>query len=206
MSIPQIIDVASLGVGSILGVLIMSRTSLHFFIDQAHIQIELPRNLKLPKQRYAVVDIYGKCSKIQLHPTRYIKDTELSSPAHTLKLPYEALSNRLRTRVVSCKKNLSKKKEPLVASSTVEHVSQLLLPSNDVHNPSSVDTGTAVVSKPVSLVNHRENSVDHQSSCEYQIICERFLQSLNLPGELLSLRCLPKLLISVRCALFGRYV
>ena len=79
-------DLSSLGPGDTVGVMCQPN-KLHFFVnDGTHLKIKLPPTLKIPEERYAVVDLYGSCSSI--HKVEHIR--------------YKALPKAARTSILEC--------------------------------------------------------------------------------------------------------
>ena len=78
------VSLGSVQEGGTVGILCESHNrTLHFYINHTHLEIKLPEgDVRLPSNRYALVDLYGQCRSVELKPLLdlhgEVKDADVS--------------------------------------------------------------------------------------------------------------------------------
>ena len=121
---------------------------------------------KVPKLRYAVVDLYGQCCEVELKPlTEESPESKpsVSAPLHDIE----------PTSPSSVKQKLQpwKKQDKALDTPTLEMSSSLM----KIRSKQSGILGVSVY--------HTGSDVSPAHKCHYQDLCERFVRNLAIPGR-----------------------
>ena len=143
-----------------------SNNTLSFYINgQCVTQV----SYKVPKLRYAVVDLYGQCCEVELNPLTE-GSPESKPPLSSVSAPLHDIEP---TSPSSVKQKLQpwKKQDKALDTPTLEMSSSLM-------KIRSRQGGILGVS-----AHHTGSDVSPVHKCHYQDLCERFVRNLAIPGR-----------------------
>lgn len=175
---PKSVDLLSLKPTSTIGILCKANGTLHLFIN-GHNVAHIPS--KVPKNRYAVVDLYGRCCEVELKPLMAVPKKTSHSLSAVATHPHSANRHSDQSSPAARVKWL-KQHQGSAGIVTVENGS----PSKGSEE------------SPMDLRVHVPPVKTRQNVCAYQQLCERYVKTLGIPG-LLILSLLPAVKLSL-CA------
>lgn len=150
------VSLGPLEVGSTVGIMCGRDRTLHFFIGHKHLEIALPDgNVRLPKTRYAIVDLYGQCCSVQLRP---LQDGAAVGGADI---------------------SISVEAEDLL------HVKRQKVREKQLQKPVGADREPVKQDPRVSAIGPERSASKPRADldCEYYKLCQYFLRLLSVPGE-----------------------
>ena len=140
-----------------------SNNTLSFYINgQCVTQV----SYKVPKLRYAVVDLYGQCCEVELKP--------LAEGSPESKPPLSFVSAALHDI------------EPTSPSSVKQKLQPWKKRDKALDTPTSASLMTIRSRQGGILgacVHHTRSDVSPAHKCHYQDLCERFVRNLAIPGR-----------------------
>ncbi len=177
------VDLLNLKPGGTVGMLCRPSGTLQFYVNGEPIP-QPP--LKVPKTCYAVVDLYGRCSRVQLQPLIVVPLTNGKYLTSSSSSPSNRGHCHSRARSLGWKSS-SHKSDRDKQGSSVEFTSLSCLSKHgactrlsgdvELHYPSAQVVGRRLLGLSPGLERSR-----HALLCPYWQLCERFLRSLAIPG------------------------
>ena len=192
------VSLGSLEEGRTVGIMCRSHDrTLHFIIDHTHVEIKLPKgdNVRLPSKRYAIVDLYGQHSAVELLPLQDVND-DLKAADLSISISKEELGH--------VKKDLERKYQhqepPSVGGENNEHSQLPQHHQNGDILEQQVQPEWMDLSSQAAAAVHRETVVDGRTSslspvlpaspecvsryqdCDYCKLCWAFFGELSVPG------------------------
>ena len=124
---------------------------------------------KVPKLRYAVVDLYGQCCEVEIKPLT--KESQESKPP--LSSVNAALHDNEPTSPSSVKEKLQpwKKQDKARDTPTLEMSSSLM----KIRSRPGINLSAST--------RHTKPNASPTRKCHYQDLCERFVKNLAIPGR-----------------------
>ena len=175
--------------------------TLHFFISSDHLEVKLPDgDMRLPTSRFAVIDMYGQCSAVELKDLEDIREDEKVNDGGVIRVQ---IDKEQLTHVKRHLKNSKKSKTKHQEQQAVEGVATKEQESPDVFGDSDVqqqiepdklmdcgmengiENGRSVcgpgphTSVPTKMMCDRASSYH---KCSYFEHCQNFLKQLSVPG------------------------
>ena len=122
---------------------------------------------KVPKLRYAVVDLYGQCCEVELKP--------LTEGSQESKPPLSSVSAPLHDI------------EPTSPSSVKQKLQPWKKRDEALDTPLEMSSSLVKMSRQGGILgasaHHTRSDVSPALKCHYQDLCERFVRNLAIPGR-----------------------